>query len=225
MVFEILKATFLGSLPVMIFTFLILQWSIRSGRLQAFDGDATLRQQYKDQIKAQKAETKAQKAEIKEAKKKAKAEARKASRENKVLREVVSPAENNPLFSKKRGGDMMHNKIMSFGGGFYGTMAVLTYILIELIEIWQFLGKIFGPGSLFDNIGINMLVAFIINSVMNFVSAMLWFKTLGDYLPVGNGWIWLGAAYLGYITALKLVTHHGNDIWEKIHSFLPTPNS
>ena len=207
MVFEILKAVFLGALPVMVFTFLILQWSIRSGRLQAFNGEASLQKQYKEQIQAQKTARKAAKKEV--------------GKQRKTMAEKTGNGKNTPLFSKQRGGDIFHGKVMSFGGGFYGTMAVMTYALIELIEVWQFFAKIFGPGSWFENIGIDMLVAFIINSVMNFVAAFLWFNTLTDYLPVGNGWVWLGAAYLGYMSALKLVTHYGDDIWKRLSEILP----
>jgi len=207
MVFEILKAVFLGALPVMVFTFIILQWSIQSGRIQAFDGETSLQKQYRKQIQAQKIARKSAKKE--------------ADKQPQSIAEKISATKSTPLFSKQRGGDIFHGKIMSFGGGFYGTMAVMTYALIELIEIWQFLAKIFGPGSWFENIGIGMLVDFIINSVMNFVAAFIWFKTLADYLPVGNGWIWLGAAYLGYMSALKLVTHYGDVIREKLSEILP----
>ena len=210
MVIEILKAAFLGALPVMVFTFLILQWSIRSGRLQAFDGETNLQKQYRNQIQAQKTARKA-----------AKKEAKAASTQQQTIAEKTNNSDGTPLFSKQRGGDIFHGKVMSFGGGFYGTMAVMTYALIELIEIWQFLGKIFGPGSWFENIGINMLVDFIVNSVMNFVAAFLWFQTLAKYLPVGNGWIWLAAAYIGYMGALKLVTRYGDDIWERLLNLLP----
>ena len=210
MVFEILKAVFLGALPVMVFTFFILQWSIRSGRLQAFDGETNLQKQYRKQIQAQKTARKA-----------AKKEAKLTSKQQQSKAEQTNDDRSTPFFSKQHGGDIFHGKVMSFGGGFYGTMAVMTYALIELIEIWQFFAKIFGPGSWFENIGIDMLVAFIINSVMNFVAAFLWFQTLADYLPVGNGWVWLGAAYLGYMGALKLVTHYGDDIWEKLSDLLP----
>jgi len=218
MIFEILKASLMGALPVAAFTFLILQWSIVTGRLKAFDGETDLGKLYKNQAKAQK---EAQK-KAKEAAKKAKREMRKnKSMTEKTVEDNAFRKEQVPLFSRKRGGDIFHGKIMSFGGGFYGTMAVLTYILIELIEIWQFLAKIFGPGSWFENIGIGMLIDFIINSIMNFIAAFIWFKTLADYLPVGNGWVWLAAAYLGYMAGLKLVTHHGDDIWKKIITLWP----
>ena len=211
MIFEIIKASLLGALPVAGFTFLILQWSIVSGRLQAFDGDTSLRKQYKDQINAKKG---AQKQAKKDGKKK-KAEGETVAAENAVKEEPT------PLFSSRRGGDMFHGKVMSFGGGFYGTMSVITYLLIEMVEIWQFLAKIFGPGSWFENIGIGMLVDFIINSIMNFIAAILWFNTLADYLPVGNGWVWLAAAYIGYLAGLKLVTRYGNEIWEKAAALRP----
>lgn len=198
MIGEIIKAALMGTAPVAAFTFLILQWSIASGRMDAFEGEESLQKQYKEFAKA---------------KKKAKKEAQAKSQTD-----GSAPAEDaKPMFRTGMGGDMFHNKIMSFGGGFYGTMAVLTYLMIETIEIWDFLGKVFGPGSWFENLGFGLILDFIINSIMNFVAAFIWFLTLPKYISaIDNGWIWLGAAYLGYLAGLKLTTQHGDTIWEKL---------
>jgi len=188
MIAEIIKAGLLGAIPVAAFTFLILQWSIASGRMKPFNSEKSLRKQYKDFAKAQKT-----------TKQQSKSQQAKTS-----------------LFSRRKGGDIFHGKIMSFGGGFYGTMAVATYLLIETIEIWQFLEKIFGPDRWFTNISFGLFINFLINSITNFIAAIVWFMTLPKYLPVENGWIWLVAAYLGYIAGLKLTTQHGDTIWAQL---------
>jgi len=205
MIFEIFKASLMGALPVAAFTFLILQWSVASGRIDAFESDKDLQKQFKNRAKAKKVAEK----EVKLAKKEKRDP-------DPVITAGLREKDDVPHQPGRMVGDMFHNKVTSFGAGFYSTMAVLTYILIELVEIWQFLGKVFGPGSWFDNIGLRLIIDFFINSIMNFVSAFIWFSTLPEYLPVGNGWVWLVAAYLGYMGGVKLTTQHGDNIWTKL---------
>ncbi len=98
-------------------------------------------------------------------------------------------------------------KWMTFGGGFYGTAAFYTYFVIELAEILSFLGKIMHPENWSFHIGIDLIVNFFINSIMNFVSAILWFQ----YWEVGgNAYIWVNflTAYAGYFLGSKLANIH-----------------
>jgi hypothetical protein len=209
---DIILAALLGALPVALFTFMIMQWSIASGRMEKFDGEKNLRKQHKAYAKAQK---EAKKSAKKEAKLKAQADPHIA--EDAANKSTPSPADT-PMFSRRKAGDLFHSKIMSFGGGFYGTMAILTYLLIETVEIWQFLGLVFTPDDWFQNFGFDMLVNFIINSITNLIAAFVWFGTLPDFLPVGNGWIWIAAAYTGYIAGLKLTTLHGDTLWQQLQT-------
>lgn len=98
-------------------------------------------------------------------------------------------------------------KWMTFGGGFYGTAAFYTYFVIELLEIINFIGKMLDPANWTINIGIDLIVNFIINSIMNFVSAILWFQ----YWEIGdNSYIWINflAAYAGYFLGSKMANIH-----------------
>ncbi len=255
MIVEIFKAALLAALPVGLFTYAIVRWSITSGRMDDFGGDSSPHKQFKAHVKAQKkakkAEQKARKAEKKAEKAIRKTEKRSqkgasAPHTQPALSEACTPndpvqkdasqtepntpsdrandpdqnSQNKPKLkdrlklkphlglSRRMGGDFLHNKIMSFGGGFYGTMSLITYAVIESVEIWQFLGKIFGPDKWFANIGLSMLIDFIVNSVINFVRAIVWFATLPDYLPVEDGWIWLVAAYAGYFVGLRMISNH-----------------
>ena len=185
MVIEIIKAIIMGGLPVALFTFLIVQWSIASGRMEPFNDEDGLQKQFKAYAKVQK---------------------------------DAHKNDNKPSRNRHFGGDLFHKKIMSFGGGFYGTMAILTYLLIETLEIFSFLGKIFTPDSWSLNLSINLIIDFIINSVMNFVAAITWFMTLPDYLPVNMGWVWLIVAYAGYLAGLEITSQHGANLWEKLEA-------
>jgi hypothetical protein len=191
MIGEIIKASFLGFLPVAAFTFFIMQWSIASGRMKPFNNDEDLHKQYDKHIKAEKKRRKTEKVKY-------------------------EYDEDGRWISGRKGGDFFHGKIMDFGGGYYGTMSLLTYIIIETIEIFQFLGKIFTPGNWFANLGFHLIIDFIVNSIMNFISAIIWFITLPKYIDMDYGLIWLGLSYFGYYCGMKLTTMHGDTLWAKL---------
>lgn len=195
MVLELIRAALLGTAPVAFFTFLILQWSITSGRLSRFEDEKGLQRQYKARTRAAK-------------------ESRKARKAGQDV--AAQPADDQPLFHKRAVGDIFHSKVMFFGSGFYGTMAVLTYILIEILEIWTFLVGMLSPTTWIEKIGLDLLIEFFVNSLINLVAAFVWFVTLPEYINIDNGFIWLAAAYLGYLGGLRLTTTRGDEIWEKM---------
>ena len=195
---DIIRAMLFGSVPVAAFTFLVLQWSIVSGRLSRFDDNKGLEQQFKDHKKV-KAEAKAER-----------------KRRKKAGEEVEPKLPKKPFFRKDAGSDLLHNKVMFFGGGFYGTMALFAYFVIEVDEIFEFLGVVFSPGEWFDYLGFDLIIGFIINSFTNIGLAFAWFVTLPKYISMGNGWIWLLAAYAGYILGVKLVSQQGDLIWGQL---------
>lgn len=167
-----------------LFTFVVFQWLVASGRIERFVDQDGLQQQLKTQ----------------------------ASDSKRVRRERKQDPEYSP-FHERAAGDFFHNKILSFGGGFYGTMALMTYALIEAVEVWQFLLSVFDPDSWIDRLVPGMIVEFLINSLMNLVSAFIWFATLPDYIHMDSGLIWLAAAYGGYLGGLQLVSRWGDDLW------------
>ena len=96
---------------------------------------------------------------------------------------------------------------------YYGTMAVLTYLLIESIEIVRFLLSLADPQTWIDRLGLQLLIDFLVNTFTNIVDAFIWFDTLTRYLPVDNGLVWLGASYAGYLGGLHLTRLAGDRIW------------
>ncbi len=95
-------------------------------------------------------------------------------------------------------------------------MAVLTYILLEAGEIWQFLTGLIDPSTWINKIGLALIIEFFVNSFTNLIAAFVWFTTLPEYIAIDNGLIWLGASYLGYLAGLRLVAERGDWIWGKI---------
>ena len=191
----------LGAIPVAAFTFLTLQWSISTGRLNKFTDKEDLKKQFKNSTKARK---------------EAKAQAKLDKYSAKMGGVPITQPVKKPLFDKSRGADIFHNKLLSFGGGFYGTMALITYVLIEIKEIYQFLGKILQPSTWLDNLGIGLIIDLIINSITNLIAAFVWFLTLPDYISMQNGFIWLAAAYGGYLYGLKVVKENGDEVWSRL---------
>jgi hypothetical protein len=98
-------------------------------------------------------------------------------------------------------------------------MAFFTYILIEVGEIADFLKVVFTPGAWFQNLGIQLIIEFFINSIMNFVYAMIWFVTLQKYFSIQYGLVWLAMTYAGYYSGLKLTSMHGDTLWAKLIAF------
>jgi hypothetical protein len=92
------------------------------------------------------------------------------------------------------------NKWMSFGGGFYGLMVLVTFLTIEAIEVFQFFGKLFAStwAQIFSSLTIDMLVNLLINAIMNFVAAFVWFTYWPKMIEINNGWIWILIAYIAY---------------------------
>ena len=118
------------------------------------------------------------------------------------------------LFPHTSAADFFHNKILSFGGGFYGTMALMTYVLIEVIEIWNFVLGLADPATWINKLGVELLIDFIVNSFTNLIAAFVWFGTLPEMIAMDNGWIWLGAAYGGYLAGLEITRLWGDRIWQ-----------
>ena len=223
MIGDSIRAILFGGVPVAAFTFLVLQWSIASGRLSRFDDSKGLEKQFKAHKKANaeaKATAKAEKKKQKIDHKLAKLDEMLGSSGSEESAQSIDPTTSKspkkPLFHKDAGTDFVHNKVMFFGGGFYGMMALFAYFVIEVGEIFGFLGVVFTPGAWFENLGFDLIVGFIINSFVNIGLAFAWFIPLQDYVTIGNGWIWLAAAYGGYIVGLKLVSQKGDQLWAQL---------
>lgn len=88
-------------------------------------------------------------------------------------------------------------KWFRFGGGFYGLVALYTWLLIETEDIANFvveLGSVifdFEPGAIFG-----LVIALAIESIVNFFMAIAWpAHWLGESR---NAWVLFPVAYAGY---------------------------
>ena len=164
----------MATIPVGIFSFLLLGWALKLGKLKHF----TTREELKTQME-----------QMKEEKKQKKEKGEKVDH-----------------------GDFFINKWMAFGGGFYGTMAFFTYVVIELEEIWDFITDLSKIAYIFSNLGLDLLIDFILNSLYNFIAAIIWFVTWG-YVIEDYVLIWLAMAYIGYFIGAKMVPEYSPQVW------------
>lgn len=108
--------------------------------------------------------------------------------------------------------DPVLEKWFRFGGGFYGSVALYTWLLIEWDDVADFLGGLgdivlnFDPGAL-----ISLVINLFIESIMNFVAAIAWpAYWLGE---ARNPWLWILLAYGGYWLGIKAAQHAAGKRW------------
>lgn len=106
--------------------------------------------------------------------------------------------------SKQKKKDRMnplHHRWFSFGGGFYGLAALYTYVVIEFDEVLDFIGSLPDMVMRFD---VGILVNFFVESIQNFITAIIWPLYWMKQAYSGRFWVWMLVAYVGYWIGLKL---------------------
>jgi hypothetical protein len=98
---------------------------------------------------------------------------------------------------------MLQKKFIKFGGGFYGIMAFISYIHIEVYQVIDFVRNFTSLQDFLDSIGFRMLVNFFIEAIMNLVSAFMWPIYWFKYLPIGSFWVWLIVALIAHTFATR----------------------
>ncbi|MEW6991018.1 hypothetical protein AADZ91_10050 [Colwelliaceae bacterium 6441] len=103
-------------------------------------------------------------------------------------------------FSKKNKKNLqfLHSKWVTFGGGFYGLIALLTFIIIELTQVVNFLFNLTGWHDIVALFSFNTLISMIIDSIVNMVSAAIWFTYWADEFKTDNFIVWILIAYIAY---------------------------
>jgi len=107
----------------------------------------------------------------------------------------------------------LQRKWVQFGGGFYGMLGLLTYLHVEWLELSSLLVNFATLEFSVANIVSELLIKFIIESLLNLLTAVTWpFYWLGKtgQLPA---WLSFIAAYAGY--------HGGQWLSRFLHRQLP----
>jgi len=105
--------------------------------------------------------------------------------------------------------NMVQDKWMRFGGGFYGLAALWTFVIVEISDIFNFIVHNPGWAALFGDGLINLLIEVLVNQLQNFIAAFIWFSYWdADSIPllvlVAYAGYWLGVelARRQYVTAV-----------------------
>ena len=169
MIREFFRALFQAGIPVAITSFLLVWWAIKNNYLNTASGLKEFENEIKRLSKT--------KSNNKKNKKKRK--------DDSSLEEIHRM---NPV----------HNKWLKFGGGYYGVVGLLTYAVVELGEIRDFITQFGGLSSLISDITPELFIGLFINSIKNFIVAIAWPVYWLSDIRSDHIWIWFVVAYLGY---------------------------
>lgn len=180
MILELLRALVLAGLPVGLVSFFLFSWYLRRRQGGAL---ASLREVTRELKREQK---------------------ERSRREKGQKRGVAATLAEGAHFSREGQLDLVHNKWLKFGGGFYGVVALLTYAVVELGELWQFLIGFESVWALVSQFGLNMLINLLVEALRNFIVAIAWPAYWLSTIHTDQAWLWFAAAYAGYWGGARL---------------------
>ena len=114
--------------------------------------------------------------------------------------------------------NLIYDKWMWFGSGFYGLAGLWTLLVIEVREFIGFLFNLSSLSSLAAEGLVNVLIEFLINQLGNVLQAFLWF----GYWPADSTLVWVAVAYLGYWIGVEIGRRHKAESLEDILQLLST---
>lgn len=92
----------------------------------------------------------------------------------------------------------IHSKWVTFGGGFYGLIAVFTFLIIELLQIFNFWLNVTSWKDVTDLFSISALISMFVDSIINMVTAAVWFTYWPNKLQSSHFILWVIIAYFSY---------------------------
>jgi hypothetical protein len=209
LVSDIFHAMVFAGLPLMALTFGVIWWALHRGRLEG-ESVGELQKSIQALAARQKSDRKGKK---KQKKAKHAADSGGLELESGLPDLDANPAADlDPPEENREKLDPVLEKWFSFGGGFYGLVALYTWLVVEWNEVWDFLVDL--PGIVFSfDIGslISLVINFFIESLMNFITAIAWpMYWLG---VADNPWVWIVVAYGGYWLGIKAAQHVTGKRW------------
>jgi len=188
---EIFRALLLAGIPVAVTSYLLIWWALKNQYLQGASNLKDVQVHFKGVSKARSRQKKDEKKRRKEG--------------GNAIEMESGQQESHKM-------NPVHNKWLSFGGGFYGVVGLLTYAVVELGEIRDFITQFDGLSSLISGITLQLFIGFFINSIMNFIVAIAWpvywlSDISSDYI-----WMWFIAAYAGYWAGTRFALHQANNL-------------
>lgn len=71
-------------------------------------------------------------------------------------------------------GHKIIDKWLAFGGGYYGIVALIKLIFIELAQFWSFITDGEAIGEFINTLGLATIVNFFMDQLKNFIAAVIW---------------------------------------------------
>jgi hypothetical protein len=112
----------------------------------------------------------------------------------------------------KKQGDPVYRKWLAFGGGFYGLVGLLTYVLVELGEIRDFFLQFESISALISGISFDLIIGLMVDALSNFVVAIAWPVYWMNDIDSNNIWVWFAVAYGGYWAGARLALHRAKTV-------------
>jgi len=171
---EIFWALLMVGVPVGIFTLALVWWVLQRGHLKGSLDSAALKQEII-----------------------AMSQSKKKNKNKNKNKEEGSKEETKELHP-------LQKKWAKFGGGFYGIVALFTYIVVEVTEIFTMISKFGGLIDFIKQLSLNVIIDMAVEALMNFVTAISWPVYWMSRIDTGQVWIWFLMAYAGYWAGLKV---------------------
>lgn len=96
--------------------------------------------------------------------------------------------------------DIVFDKWMWFGSGFYGLAALWTFVIIELTDLYNFIFHFPGLSVLFGDGVMELIVNLLVNQLQNIVTAFVWFS----FWDADSILLWVLVAYGGYWVGIEI---------------------
>lgn len=180
MLYEFFRALLLAAAPVGLTSYLLFSWALRRRPQGSVTSLKALERQLK-QLKKERAKQK---------------------KENK--RDLAAVLAERAHFSRDAQLDLIHNKWLTFGGGFYGVAGLLTYAVVEFKDLWNFFIGFESVWVLLAHFSFDTLVGLLVEALRNFIVAIAWPVYWMSDIRSDHIWLWFVLAWLGYWAGARL---------------------
>lgn len=99
--------------------------------------------------------------------------------------------------------NMIFDRWMWFGSGFYGLAALWTFIIVEVQDMFRFVFAFPGFAEIFKHGVVQAIIDLVLNQLMNIFSAFVWFNYWSDASLL----TWVLVAYVGYLAGLQVAKY------------------
>lgn len=183
MILELFRALLLAALPVGLASYFLFSWVLRRRAPGAVTSLKAIQRELKRESKERSKERKEQK------------------------RSVSERLAEGAHFSAGKPFDLVQNKWLKFGGGFYGVVGLLTYAVVELRDLWAFAMSFESIWMLIAQFGLDTLINLLVEALRNFIVAIAWPAYWLSSIQTQHPWLWFVLAYAGYWGGARLALH------------------